>query len=136
MNSREIIRVEDKDKREYFRVSPERGAPVRVDINGNGFIEVVKAVDISEGGIRIVVPHRFEGCQTGLPVSLIVCLPNPINKQISVKGKIKHVINDSFGVQFIDLDDKSRAEVRRYIGMEIKNRSLWDYMRYTVGVLR
>jgi c-di-GMP-binding flagellar brake protein YcgR len=125
-----------ENQRQYMRVSPPPGAPIRVDINGNGFIEVIKAMDISEGGIRIIVPHRFEGCHTEEPVSLIICLPHPINKQFRVKGKIKHATQDSFGVHFIDLNDKSRAEIRRYISMEIKNHSFWDYMLYSLGMLR
>jgi hypothetical protein len=133
------MNIEEKtageNQRQYFRVSPQRGAPVRDDINGDDFIEVIKAVDISEGGIRIIVPHRFEGCHTNEPVSLIICLPAPINKELSVKGKIKHVSKDSFGVHFIGLDHKARAEVRRYIGTEIRNRSLWDYVRYLLGIL-
>ena len=125
-----------KGRRKYYRLIPESWAPIRVDINGNGFIEVVKAVDIGEGGIRITIPHRFEGCHVDEPVSLIICLPEPVNKHFSVKGKIKHVRNDSFGVRFLDLDDKSRDQIRRYLAAEIRSRSMWDYVRYLLGMLR
>jgi len=125
-----------KGRRKYYRLTPEPWAPIRVDINGEGFIEVVKAVDIGEGGIRVTIPHRFQGCHVDEPVSLIICLPDPVNKHFSVQGKIKHVANDSFGVRFLDLDDKARAQIRRYIGMGVRSRSIWDYIRYLLGMLR
>lgn len=103
------------DLREFERVIPARDAPVRVDINGDGFIEVANAVDVSEGGIRIIVKHRFAGCAVDRPAQLVVHLPQPVNKHFSVNGRIKHVLDDSYGVQFCGLSDANRALVRRYI---------------------
>jgi len=123
-------------RRQYFRVTPEPGAPVRVDINGDGFIEVIKAVDISEGGIRITVPHRFEGCHVDQPVSLIITLPQPVNKQFCLEGKIKHVRNDSFGVLFTKLDDKSLAFIRSYVGQWYKKRTVWETLQDLLGIKR
>lgn len=103
------------NRRQFVRVLPAPNAPVRVHINGEDFIEVTNAVDISEGGIRILVGHRFVGCHTDLPAAFIVHLPAPINKHISIKGRIKHVLGDSYGLQFAGLSDASRALIRRYV---------------------
>jgi hypothetical protein len=104
-----------ENRREFARVIPDQAAPVRININGVDFIEVTNAVDVSEGGIRISVKHRFAGCHVDLPASFIVHLPAPINKHFSFKGRIKHVLDDSYGVQFAGLDKADHALVRRYI---------------------
>lgn len=103
------------NRRQFIRVIPDRQQPVRVHINGDGFIEVTNAVDISEGGIRISVNHRFAGCHVDLPASIIVYLPAPIAKHFSARGRIRHVLGDSFGVQFINLNPTDRAMVRKYV---------------------
>lgn len=103
------------NRRQFTRVVPERQQPVRVHINGDGFIEVTNAVDISEGGIRISVKHRFVGCHVDLPASIIVYLPAPISRHFSARGRIRHVLGDSFGVQFVGLNPNDRALVRHYV---------------------
>lgn len=119
--------------REFVRIKPDSDAPVKVDINGDDFIEIAKAIDISEGGIRITVPHRFAGCHVDQPVSFIISLPQPIGKHIRLEGKIKHTGNDSFGISFTNMDERARRSIRRYIGSWLKRRSFWDYLRYTFG---
>ncbi|MBI1891220.1 MAG: PilZ domain-containing protein [Burkholderiales bacterium] len=115
MNTTKTAEKQGGNRREFERVIPERDAPVRVNINGDGFIEVTNAVDISEGGIRIVVKHRFAGCAVDQPAQFIIHLPKPVNKHFSFKGRIKHVLDDSFGVQFSGLSPTDLALVRRYI---------------------
>lgn len=105
----------EANRREFMRVVPDRHAPVRVHINGDGFIEVTNAVDISEGGIRISVKHRFAGCHVDLPASIIIYLPAPVARHFSARGRIRHVLGDSFGVQFIGMSPADRALVRNYI---------------------
>jgi hypothetical protein len=116
-------------------VEPEHNAPVRVDINGADFIETLKAVDISENGIGIIVPHKFQGCHVDQPASFVIHLPQPINKFFRVDGMIRHVRNQSFGVRFTNLNDKSRALIRSYIALGVKKRGWWDYFRYMMGLL-
>jgi hypothetical protein len=107
------------NRRAHVRVAPDPKAPVRVNINGDGFIEVTSAVDISEGGIRISVRHRFAGCHVDQPASFIIHLPEPINKDVSFRGRIKHVLNDSFGVQFTTVNEAGRALIRRYVELRL-----------------
>lgn len=129
-------KASNRNRRQFIRVVPDSGAPVRVDINGGGIIEVMKAVDISEGGICIRVAHRFAGSNVDEPVSFIIYLPQPINEFFRVEGRIKHVRSDFFGVQFINLSEKSRTLIRRYVAVWLKKRRLWDFVRYSVGLLR
>lgn len=128
------------NRRNFERVVPERHAPVRVDINGEAFIEVTNAVDISEGGIRISVRHRFAGCDVDQPASVIVYLPAPINRHFSVMGRIKHVLGDSFGVQFATLSAADRALLRRYVKLRSDRPTLvgdfFGYCRSLFGIAR
>ncbi len=124
------------NRRQHTRVEPTPRAPVRADINGEGFIEVLNVVDISEGGIRINVPHHFNGCHIEKPVTFIITLPAPISTHFKAEGHIKHVLNDSFGVNFINLNKKSRTLIRRYIALWMrKHGKWWDYCRYTLGLI-
>lgn len=124
------------NRRQFIRVEPEPNAPVRVDINGTDFIETIKAIDISEGGIGIEVPHNFRGCHVDQPASFVIHLPKPINKFFRVDGMIRHVRHHSFGVHFTNMNDRSRALVRSYIALGVKKRGWWDYIRYVTGLLR
>lgn len=103
------------NRREAERVIPERGAPVRVHINGTDFIEVTDAIDISEGGVRISVKHRFAGCHVDQPASIIVFLPAPISRHFSTHGRIRHVLDDSFGIQFVGLNPADLKLLRQYV---------------------
>jgi hypothetical protein len=121
------------DNRRFERVIPDSRAPVRVNINGEDFIELTNAVDISEGGIRINVKHRFAGCAVNFPASFIVHLPHPVNKHFTAKGLIKHVLDDSFGVEFSSLSNADRSLLRRYVASRSNRHSaigaLQNYLR-------
>ena len=106
-----------KQKRRYPRVSPEKGRPIRVDINGVDFLEILHADNLSEGGLAIVVPHEFKGCKIDQPVSLIVSLPEPVRTNISVSGNIRYIsyTRQIFGVAFVDLRKEDRQKIRRYV---------------------
>ncbi|MGZ3158641.1 MAG: PilZ domain-containing protein [Burkholderiaceae bacterium] len=130
------VNASNQNRRAFIRVTPEPNAPIRVDINGADFIETIKAVDIGENGIGIVVPHGFQGCHVDQPATFVIHLPQPINKFFRVDGMIRHVRNHSFGVHFTNMNDKSRALVRKYIALGVKKRGWWDYIRYVTGMLR
>lgn len=132
--------MQGANRREYVRVVPDSGAPVRVDINGNDFIEVTNAVDISEGGIRISVKHHFAGCHVDLPASVIIYLPAPVARHFSARGRIRHVLGDSFGVQFIGLNPAHRAMVREYVmgmtGNTAPEGNFFGHVRKLFGLAR
>ena len=84
--------------RRHPRVIPEKGHPVLVDISGDGFIDILPALDISLGGIGIQVPHNFDGCNTETLVDCLVTLPRPVNYTIRAQGKIIHIRQNLFGL--------------------------------------
>ena len=72
-------RARMSEQRRQLRVKPEDGNPIRVDINGENFVDILYANDISEGGLNVSVPHQFQDCEIDTPVSLMVQLPTPIS---------------------------------------------------------
>ncbi len=106
-------------RRRHIRVRPEQNAPIGVDINGENFIEVLRAVDISLGGIGIQVAHMFEGCQIDRSVSVIVTLPTSGGRGFQVDGRIRHVRAHRFGVQFVGLADDDRRQLKAYIASRL-----------------
>jgi len=110
-----MLGISLNEQRHHDRVEIDADAPVRIDINGEDFIDVLSAVDISEGGLRLKVKHRFEGCNLDDPVSMVIQLPLPVSRHFSVMGRIMHISDDSFGVSFVGLSDDSRKLIRSYI---------------------
>lgn len=125
-----------KNRREYLRIVPFHEAPVHVDINGAGIIEMMHAMDIGEGGIALRVRHQFKGSNINEPVSFIVRLPAPVNQYFRADGRIIHVRSELFGVQFINLEPKARDLIRRYIASMLKQDRWWDYFRYRLRLIR
>jgi hypothetical protein len=98
---------------------------VRIDIMGNGFLEVVSARDISVGGVGISVPHGFAGCDTNSQVDLIVTLAR--GRPFKTRGVIRHnsrAGNDHvFGVQFIALAPEHVALIEAYVASRSGSKS-------------
>ncbi|THB63426.1 MAG: PilZ domain-containing protein [Gammaproteobacteria bacterium] len=111
----ELDEASAKKLRKHVRIEPENGRPIRVDINGNGFIDVVNATDISQNGIGITVPHKFANCRTDSEVNLLIALPEPISSSIKVNGTIRHVDSNQFGIMFIDLTTEDRDKIKAYV---------------------
>ncbi len=107
------------NRRQHLRVKPERNHPIRVDINGEDFIEILQAVDISVGGMGINVSHMFEGCRIDKMVSVIVTLPTAGGRGFQVDGMIRHVEERRFGIQFVGLADVYRKQLKKYIASRL-----------------
>ncbi|MCB1167537.1 MAG: PilZ domain-containing protein [Leptospiraceae bacterium] len=109
-----IVRIM-QNKRRFVRVQPEAAAPVEVQLIGTDFIDILQAEDISEGGVRIIVPHAFQGCTIDAEIDLIITLPAA--KSFKASGRIKHIRADdtAFGVEFTDLPDHWRTELQSYV---------------------
>ncbi len=107
--------TQKKTRRKNLRLPPERGRPIRIDINGENFLDIVYATDISIGGACIAVPHRFEGCRLDKLVSLVINLPEPVSTTFTALGSIRHLSGRSFGVRFVGMEKKDEAHVKDYI---------------------
>jgi hypothetical protein len=84
---------------------------------GDGFLEVLRARDISVGGLAVFVPHDYSGCDINDPVDVIVKLGQ--ERPFTVRGIIRHAsrhANDHFfGVKFTNLSADNTERIRRYV---------------------
>ena len=128
--------IKSSDSRQNLRIVPDRKLPIRVDINGENFIDILNASDISLGGIGIHVPHGFEGCAIDRKVSFILELPDQCKSMfVKVEGHIRHLSGRNFGVSFHEISDIARQAIKRYVARQIKRESLADWLCYKVGLI-
>jgi len=109
--------VSKAELRRHPRFKPQPTAPVRVDVMGNGFLEVVHARDVSVSGLSIFVAHDFDGCDIDTEVDLILTFGK--SRPFKARAKIRHRSRDGskhfFGLQFVDLAEEHRAAIARYV---------------------
>jgi hypothetical protein len=131
-----LAAVNVSDRRSTLRVVPDQSEPINININGENFIEILKANDIGVGGVGITVPHGFRRCNLNELVSFIIELPIDGKKKfIKVNGVIKHLSGDRFGVAFKNVPEMAKFTIRNYIAAKIKKESLLEWMRYKVGLI-
>jgi c-di-GMP-binding flagellar brake protein YcgR len=105
-------------RRAHPRVHPKPGEPIEVQLMGTDFLDVLDVRDISAGGVGLLVPHLFEGCNIDAQIDVIIALPR--ERSFMVRGVIRHVSNGNlFGVQFTDLPDSARSRIQRYVAARI-----------------
>lgn len=124
----------NRTRRTNTRLRPEQGHPIRIDINGENFLDVVYALDISVAGARIAVPHRFEGCRLDKMVNLVINLPDPVNSSFVTLGSIRHLSGRAFGVKFVGLENSDYRLVRDYVGHLLAQRSGWQSFLFRFGL--
>jgi c-di-GMP-binding flagellar brake protein YcgR len=114
-----------EDSRRHVRVQADPSAPIRVDIMGRGFLDVLSARDISMGGLGIMVPHGFAGCDIHSEVELIVTLGR--SRPFKTRGAIRHHGKPGsehvFGVEFTALSSEQQQAVEAYIIACLRRRS-------------
>ena len=111
------------EKRRHIRVFPEPINPVEIHIMGDGFIDIFKVTDISNGGARIFVPHHFEGCNINSKIKVLIKLPKI--KSFTANAVIKHKLennynNDYYGIEFLYLSDEQTVILDNYVKTRTK----------------
>ncbi len=124
-----------KEKRRQLRVKPDKKEPIRIDINGENFIEILHVYDISSGGACIIVPHMFENCKINKNISVVLTLPEPVKESILVLGKIKHTIRNKFGISFFDLSRKNKKKIRDYISSRLEGYPFFTKLMYNLRII-
>ncbi len=124
-----------RNNRKYIRVLPDKKYPVRVDMNGENFLDIFTASDISMGGIGVLVPHKFKDCKIYMDVEVIVSLPHPVEKNISFKARVEHISSFTFGISFARLDDKEVESVKKYIANRLFKTSRLDWLKFKFGLI-
>ena len=110
-----VIRPE---RRRRSRIIPPAHKPAELQIIGDDFLEIPEVRDISDNGLAISVPHKFNGHKPTQEVELLLTLH--VDGTVRAKGAIRHVSytrsdTATFGVELIDLPDEDRGKIRRYL---------------------
>jgi len=124
-----------KNKRKNIRVKPDKKNPIRVDINGMNFLDIFSAVDISMSGIGIKVPYKFKDCRVDMGIAIIIDLPYPLKKSISTQGMVRHLSEQSFGIQFTSLESKDKKYLKQYISGLLKNETIFTRLKFHLGII-
>ena len=123
------------DRRKRIRVVPGKQDPIVININGENFIEIVYASDVSESGIGIVVPYGFEGCRLDKDVSIVVTLPIPEKRSLLFSGKIRHIRNTNFGIHLNGIEKEKRLMLRNYVSSQLTNRPWYIKFLFRMGII-
>jgi len=123
----------NKDNRKKIRVIPEQGENIRIDLAGSNFLDIVYAKNISESGLGIWVPHRFEGCDLNQEVNFSVRLPPPIIHTFSFYSEI--IAHNNFGVVFRGLSKKDQNYIRQYIQSRLKENSWLKKIQHNLKLI-
>jgi hypothetical protein len=104
--------------RAEFRVVPNHGAPIKLQIMGSGEQGVLLARNVSQTGIGVGIPHEFEGIDLEKGVDLVITLPG--DRPFLARGIIKHhsqsgSTGQHFGVQFTQISGDHREKIREYV---------------------
>ncbi len=116
------LRTEARSKklRKFVRVKPEDGAPIKVELNGEGIIEAFNVNDISQSGVSLGLEHPIDEKFKELQVILKITLPNPVNSPVVIKGIIKHIDTNMLGIMFAEMPDEERNKIREYVHYRLR----------------
>jgi c-di-GMP-binding flagellar brake protein YcgR len=118
-----------RNPRIHRRVKPHPAQPIEIQVLGNGFIEVLKARDISVGGIGIYVPHGFAGCDIDSELQIVVKLhgAKPFMTQARVRNLAKSGDSAFFGVEFTQLSRADHERIERYVAQRYDEGGVSDF---------
>jgi CheY-like chemotaxis protein len=95
------------------KIIPSKNSPIRMDIIGDNFVEIVQVTDIGENGAGIFVPHSFSGIDISRPINAIVTLPG--QNSFKAKGNIKEgKDNRHFNFEFNNLSSQAKKQIEQY----------------------
>ena len=105
------------ERRRVERVVPDPRSPIEVQIMGNGFLEVVNAVNISTKGVGIYLRHGLDETLLGSRVEIVLVLPRC--RPVFVRGRIRHLDgHDDFryiGLEFMRLPPRVEKLLTQYV---------------------
>lgn len=104
-----------KEKRTARRVRLTKNKRVRITIERDRFWDILYALDMSEKGIGVSLSPGSKQYEINKNISFVVELPYPVNRYISLAGKIRRISGKICGVEFSGLNEKHQDYIRKYI---------------------
>ena len=82
---------------------------------GSTFLDVLRARDLSVGGVCVHVPHAFDGCNLDDEVELVVKLPK--RRAFLARGIVRRIDqrSTSFAVEFTRLGEPEKQLIEAYV---------------------
>jgi hypothetical protein len=93
---------------------------------GDGFLEIVRAVDLSPKGVGIFLPHGIPESVINTRVELILTFPaeRPVHVFGMVRRRDDRQHDCVVGVEFDEVPAKTEEALRRYLSQRSMRRSL------------
>ena len=86
---------------------------VRVEVVEGAVFSRVEVVDLSLGGLGILIEPPMDVCQLGAPLDLRVSTPEA--QPVRVKAVVRHRARGVCGVEFQQLDEPALAALHRVV---------------------
>jgi PilZ domain len=102
------------DRRRHVRVRPAADYDVRVELVDGAVFSRVEVVDMSLGGLGILIEPPFDTYQLGAPIDLRIGTPEA--EPVRVKALVRHRARGVCGVAFQDLGEAALAALHRAVG--------------------
>jgi c-di-GMP-binding flagellar brake protein YcgR len=109
------------ERRDGVRVRPALRESIEVQIVAPGVLEIVRAVDISETGVSILVEGGLGAELTGTEVELVISIP--ASASVYTKAVVRHVRREHglvLGIEFVALPTKSLEAIRAYVSRRVQ----------------
>lgn len=113
-----------QEKRKHVRVQPQEKEPVEIHLMGTALLDVLKASDISLGGIGVIAPNHFDEWDMNETVEILVALPGDLEDFLA-RGVIKQIGKKSketgvYGVQFTEIGPKGKQDLQVYVNRMVR----------------
>jgi c-di-GMP-binding flagellar brake protein YcgR len=98
---------------------PRRDEPIAVQLIGEGFVEMLSARDISEGGLAVAIHHAVDAATLVDEVQVIISLPGLLS--FSAKAQVRHisVAAKTFGVEFTSIRPEDLQTIEKYVARRV-----------------
>jgi hypothetical protein len=101
------------DRRRHVRVRPAADYDVRVELVDGAVFSRVEVVDLSLGGLGILIEPPIDTRELGAALELRVGTPEA--EPVRVKAVVRHRARGVCGVEFQNLDEAALAALRRAV---------------------
>ncbi|EMY60273.1 type IV pilus assembly protein PilZ [Leptospira terpstrae serovar Hualin str. LT 11-33 = ATCC 700639] len=113
-----------QEKRKHVRVQPLEKEPVEIHLMGTALLDVLKASDISVGGVGVIAPNHFDEWDMNETVEILVALPGDLEDFLA-RGVIKQIGKKSkeigvYGVQFTEIGPKGKQDLQVYVNRMVR----------------
>jgi c-di-GMP-binding flagellar brake protein YcgR len=101
------------DRRRHVRVRPAADYDVRVELIEGAVFSRVAVVDLSLGGLGILIEPPVDACQLGAPLDLRIGTPEA--EPVRVVAIVRHRARGVCGMEFQNLNEPALNALRRAV---------------------